>query len=106
VNTAPHFGHFTFASFDTPAHPNDNTAKIASAMMMLTNFLITSHLLSPHRLQIPVTPVYAGSVSCYITQETQIAKTQTVVKKKIYSCRFIANDCTPGTIASNSFTSS
>ena len=45
VKTAPHFGHLTFASFDTPAHPNEKTAKIANAMKMLTHFLITYYLL-------------------------------------------------------------
>ena len=45
VKTAPHFGHLTFASFDTPAHPIDKTAKIANAMKMLTHFLITYYLL-------------------------------------------------------------
>jgi len=46
VKTAPHFGHFIFASFDTPVHPNEKTAKIANAMKMLTHFLILFHLLS------------------------------------------------------------
>jgi hypothetical protein len=46
LKTAPHFGHLTFASFDTDAHPNEKTAKIANAMKMLTHFLITLHLLS------------------------------------------------------------
>jgi hypothetical protein len=45
LKTAPHFGHLTFASFDTDAHPNEKTAKIANAMKMLTNFLITYSLL-------------------------------------------------------------
>jgi hypothetical protein len=49
VKTAPHFGHLIFASFDTPAHPNEKTAKIANAMKMLTHFLILLHLLSPQK---------------------------------------------------------
>jgi hypothetical protein len=40
VKTAPHFGHLIFASFDTPAHPKEKTAKIANARMILTHFLI------------------------------------------------------------------
>jgi len=46
VKTAPHFGHLIFASFVTPAHPNENTAKSANAKKILTHFLITLHLLS------------------------------------------------------------
>jgi hypothetical protein len=50
VNTAPHFGHLIFVSFDTPAHPKENTAKRANTKEMLTHFLITTHLLSSIRL--------------------------------------------------------
>jgi hypothetical protein len=46
VKTAPHFGHLIFASFCTPAHPKEKTAKIANAKKILTHFLITLHLLS------------------------------------------------------------
>jgi hypothetical protein len=40
VKTAPHFGHLIFASFCTPAHPKEKTAKITNARMILTHFLI------------------------------------------------------------------
>jgi hypothetical protein len=45
-------GHLTFASFETPAHPKENTAKIANSIMMLTHFLIPIHLLSPYSKKI------------------------------------------------------
>jgi hypothetical protein len=40
VKTAPHFGHFTLVSFDTPPHPKERTANIANAIKMLTILLI------------------------------------------------------------------
>jgi len=47
VKTAPHFGHFTFASLPTmPAQPKENTAKTANAKTMLTSFFTPLHLLS------------------------------------------------------------
>jgi len=35
---APHFGHFTLVSFDTPAHPREKNARITNARMMFTQF--------------------------------------------------------------------
>jgi hypothetical protein len=49
VNTAPHFGHFTFVSFGTPAQPKVN-AKTATARTMLTSFFTPLHLLSPYEI--------------------------------------------------------
>ena len=46
VKTAPHFGHLIFASFETFAHPSENTANNANAKKILTHFLINLHLLS------------------------------------------------------------
>ncbi len=46
VKTAPHFGHFTLVSFETPAHPKENVAKTAIARIVLISFLIPIHLLS------------------------------------------------------------
>jgi hypothetical protein len=45
VNTAPHLGHFTFDSFDTPAQPSVN-ANIATARIRLTSFFTPLHLFS------------------------------------------------------------
>jgi hypothetical protein len=45
VNTAPHFGHFTFDSFCGPAQPKAN-AKNATARIKLTSFFTPLHLLS------------------------------------------------------------
>jgi hypothetical protein len=38
---APHFGHLTSVSLETPAHPKKQIVKIANAKKMLTRFLIT-----------------------------------------------------------------
>ena len=46
VKTAPHLGHFTFVSFDTPAQPKENVAKTANANITLISFLTPLHLLS------------------------------------------------------------
>jgi hypothetical protein len=46
VKTAPHFGHLTFVSLDTPAHPKEKTAKSTNAKKMRINFLMIAHLLS------------------------------------------------------------
>jgi hypothetical protein len=46
VKTAPHFGHLTFVSFDTPVHPREKTVKIANAKRILITFFITLHLLT------------------------------------------------------------
>jgi hypothetical protein len=43
--TAPHFGHFTFASFETPAHPKANTDTNATTKAILNPFFITCYLL-------------------------------------------------------------
>jgi hypothetical protein len=43
---APHFGHLTFVSLSTPAHPSEKTVKIANANKMLITLFITLHLLS------------------------------------------------------------
>ncbi len=52
---APHFGHFTFASLEIPAHPKEKTAKTANAKKRITPFLITIHLL---RLMISINSLY------------------------------------------------
>jgi len=49
VNTAPHFGHFTFVSFGTPPQPKVN-AKTATARIRLTNFFTPLHLLSFNKI--------------------------------------------------------
>jgi hypothetical protein len=50
VNTAPHFGHFTFVSLLTiPAQPKENAAKTANAKTMLNSFFTPLHLLSLDR---------------------------------------------------------
>jgi type II restriction/modification system DNA methylase subunit YeeA len=47
VNTAPHFGHFTFVSLATyPAHPKVITAANATTEIKLTSFFTPLHLLS------------------------------------------------------------
>ncbi len=53
VKTAPHFGHLTFVSLDTPAHPKEKTAKSANAKKMLINFLMIAHLLSSSNMTVP-----------------------------------------------------
>jgi hypothetical protein len=47
VNTAPHFGHFTFVSLLTiPAQPKVNAAKTANTKTILISFFTPLHLLS------------------------------------------------------------
>jgi hypothetical protein len=68
VKTAPHLGHLIFASFETLAHPKENTANTANNIKMLTHFLITVHLLS--------------------SSFKKIAEKKTVYRKRITKIRF------------------
>jgi hypothetical protein len=46
VKTAPHFGHFTLVSLETPAQPKEKANKTAMAKIKLTVFFNPLHLLS------------------------------------------------------------
>jgi hypothetical protein len=58
VKTAPHFGHLTFVSLDTPAHPKEKTAKSTNAKKILISFLIIAHLLSSVNTTAPLPSPY------------------------------------------------